>query len=352
MINENIYTVTGESVTPYLPYIFKNNNGILPSSKVCKIKLNDRLIKEVEKDYLLICRITKEYGDEYFFKSKINNHYILFITFSDYYVVEYFFFEEHRNIIEDCINNIEKNKKYHYKIKTIENTENLYCLIKDYNGYSLIKNTNKNKKIDIDLNYNDHVVNEYENLINYLKNNKIGKGLTLFHGEAGTGKTRFIRHLSMIVDKKFIIVPPTHIPSMSGPDFLTFLIKNKGCILVLEDSDDFLIERGNIGSGQNTAISSILNISDGILSDFLDIKIIATFNSDIKKLDKALLRKGRLFKKIDFGKLSVDKSNNLLKKLNIDYITDDEMSLTEIYNFKENNIVESTIKPKTKKVGF
>jgi hypothetical protein len=73
----------------------------------------------------------------------------------------------------------------------------------------------------------------------------------------------------------------------------------------------------------------------GIYSDFLNIKIICTFNSNINKIDKALLRKGRIGSIYKFNKLSIDKTNKLLEHLNIDYVSNEEMSLADIYNLND-----------------
>ena len=41
-------------------------------------------------------------------------------------------------------------------------------------------------------------------------------------------------------------------------------------------------------------MSDLLNISDGLLADFLHVQVICTFNHPLSMVDSALLRKGRL----------------------------------------------------------
>jgi len=55
----------------------------------------------------------------------------------------------------------------------------------------------------------------------------------------------------------------------------------------------------------------LLNISDGLLYDCLNIQIICSFNIDIIKVDSALLRKGRLIAKYEFKELEVAKAQAL-----------------------------------------
>jgi ATP-dependent 26S proteasome regulatory subunit len=125
-------------------------------------------------------------------------------------------------------------------------------------------------------------------------------------------------------------------------------MENNNSILIIEDAETVLRKRevGHAGT-----ISSILNITDGLLSDCLNISIIATFNTDLKTLDDALLRHGRLVKSYTFEKLNAEKSTNLLHKLGkIDKELEviKPMTLAEIYFYGENN--EGNI-PK-RKIGF
>ncbi len=61
-----------------------------------------------------------------------------------------------------------------------------------------------------------------------------------------------------------------------------------------------------------------------------------------EKIDPALLRKGRLIAEHKFEKLSVENTNKLLKHLEKDYTSTEEMALADIYNvdvefYKTNN---------------
>jgi hypothetical protein len=70
---------------------------------------------------------------------------------------------------------------------------------------------------------------------------------------------------------------------------------------------------------------------------------------DRKKIDTALLRKGRLIAEHKFGKLNVDDANKLIKHLGMDHIAADDMTLTEIYNLQE---VEYKAEESKRKIGF
>ena len=76
----------------------------------------------------------------------------------------------------------------------------------------------------------------------------------------------------------------------------------------------------------------MLNISDGLLADCLNIQIICSFNTDLSKIDGALLRKGRLIAKYEFKELSKVKAQSLSDKLGYQTAMTQSMTLAAIYN--------------------
>jgi SpoVK/Ycf46/Vps4 family AAA+-type ATPase len=107
-------------------------------------------------------------------------------------------------------------------------------------------------------------------------------------------------------------------------------MENKDCVLIIEDAEKVIGDRKD--SGSSVGVSNLLNLSDGILGDILNIHVIATFNMDKERIDSALLRKGRLIAEHKFGKLNLDDTNTLLKKLNKQTEAKEGMTLAEIYN--------------------
>ena len=82
----------------------------------------------------------------------------------------------------------------------------------------------------------------------------------------------------------------------------------------------------------NAAVSNLLNISDGLLADFLNVQLICTFNSPLTMVDSALMRKGRLIAKYEFGKLSVAKAQALSKHFGHDVEIIKPMTIAEVAN--------------------
>jgi hypothetical protein len=201
--------------------------------------------------------------------------------------------------------------------------------------------------ISIEDNYNDNFQEENKLIINSLKEG--GTSLCLFHGDPGCGKTHYIRYLIAELckeKKKVIYFPNEHIHFLSDPSFLHFFKDHKKSIIVIEDAEEILTSRELTLSSRG--ISNLLNLTDGLMGDFLELKFVCTFNTAIDKIDKALLRKGRITTNYKFEKLSVDKANNLLKKLGKDYTTDEAMTLAEIYNLEQKDNSEK----KERKIGF
>lgn len=129
-------------------------------------------------------------------------------------------------------------------------------------------------------------------------------------------------------------------------DLISILIGNPNSIFVIEDAERIIVDRDTEG---NSPVSALLNITDGLLADCLNIQIICSFNTDISKVDSALLRKGRLIAKYEFKELEIQKAQKLSKKLGFITKINSEMILSNIYNQDEISFSESQ---KTNQIGF
>jgi ATP-dependent 26S proteasome regulatory subunit len=117
-----------------------------------------------------------------------------------------------------------------------------------------------------------------------------------------------------------------------NPDFISLLIDNPNAVLVIEDAENIIMDR-KLSPG--SSVSNLLNISDGLLADFLNVQIICTFNNSLTLIDQALMRKGRLIAKYEFGKLSVEKSRRLSRHFGFDAVISKPMTIAEIANQHE-----------------
>ena len=234
-----------------------------------------------------------------------------------------------------------------YIEKFISKESKVSILLKTQIGLEIKTHSIKPYRIDFETMYNDDFFEIHSRVKNALTNDN--KGVVLVHGIAGSGKTNYIKWLtSQIPNKKFIFVPTTMIGSLTDPAFISLLIGNKNSVLVLEDCENYIAERTAFNSNTDV-VSSILNIADGMLSDVLECQLICTFNSDISKIDSALLRKGRLIAEYKFKELTVEKCNKYLQSTDRNFVVDKPYSLAELTNIDIKELKEQN---KQTKIGF
>ncbi|NLF41500.1 MAG: AAA family ATPase [Bacteroidales bacterium] len=198
-------------------------------------------------------------------------------------------------------------------------------------GFELKSFEIQKTNINLEEHYNDDFLPVHQTIADFI-NKKNTNGLVLLHGKFGTGKTTYIRHL-ISESKRRIIYLPLHLMSfLSDPDFLPFISDYKDSVLVLEDCEDILKPR-SYTEQTNHSLVNLLNLGDGLLSDALSIKVICTFNAQLKDIDQAILRKGRLVARYEFDTLSEHKTKSLLEKQGFEITQPQSLSLAEIYNY-------------------
>jgi len=201
---------------------------------------------------------------------------------------------------------------------------------------------------NLELNYGKDFLSLHDTIVKRL-NTKNDKGIILFHGENGTGKTTYIKILTKLVTNKDILfIPPSMAEMLSEPSIIPFLMEHQNSILLIEDAEKVIADREG-GTGSQAGVSNILNLTDGILGDCLNIQVIATFNTARERIDKALLRKGRLICEHKFDKLNVKETNELLKYLNKGVTSDKSLTLADIYNI---DVDTARVTHEPTKVGF
>jgi len=231
--------------------------------------------------------------------------------------------------------------------RTIKHTKNkIYIVHRNLHSFEKTGFTINKKNINLEENYNEGFVEVSQKIINGL-NDKNKTNLVILSGEPGVGKTSFIRYLATKLKKNIIFISPDMVDSITDPAFIPFLMSNNNSILIIEDAEPALEKRDQ--GGRSSAVSNVLNLTDGLLSDCLKISIVATFNTTKEKnIDDALTRKGRLLMSYKFEKLCAEKSQVLLKKLGYDVEVKEPMTLADIYFYGTDN----NVKRQSNKIGF
>jgi hypothetical protein len=197
--------------------------------------------------------------------------------------------------------------------------------------------------VDIEAHYNNDFYPFSDRIIEKLQKPK-SHGLVLLHGKPGTGKTTYIRYLASQLTKRMIYFPPYMASHISSPELINFLMDQEESILVLEDADNVISKR--LGA-DSSAISNLLNLSDGLLGQCLHIPVICTFNMMHTELDAALLRKGRLLGMYEFKSLQPDVAGKLAQKIGLQQTFTQPLTLAELYN-----IGDEAYLPQKQEIGF
>jgi hypothetical protein len=325
----------------------------LPTVTNYRINLNqDNFIeglKTLYPDSVLKCSRNKSYQAMSSDKWKLEDEYI-FCEIKPELVLQY---EDNELTLcfGDSITAGERETLHNFILKNKapkKDMQNKFYMInkQDY-GFGLfdfdIKKTDVNNIGD---NYNDDLVKITPEIKRFL-NEKNTSGIILFHGVPGGGKTSYIRSLISECEARFIYVPNNLFTYISNPEFIAFISRYPNSVIILEDCEELLKPREQNQSG--TGISNLLNLGDGLLGDALKLKIICTFNSSLAKVDEALLRKGRLVYRYEFGPLVPEKVNGLLEKLELEKRVSEPLTLAEVFNLSHNN---NNSFEKHKTIGF
>ena len=184
--------------------------------------------------------------------------------------------------------------------------------------------------------FNDDVIKKVNKLTKKIK--KSPKGLTIIHGERGTGKTTLVNYISSNLDKIVIFIPCSMIEStINNPDFRNFIKRYKNSVIILDDSELYFSE---LYSKSNIFTNNLLQFVDGFQSDDLDLNIITILNvEDTDQIDHTLLNCNNLIDIIEVEKLTKEKAQELVSHLGNKSKIKDSIKLIDVLkkrSFKQN----------------
>lgn len=149
-------------------------------------------------------------------------------------------------------------------------------------------------------------------------------GLTIFDGPPGTGKTSLISQMIRRLEKThvFYSLPVSQDKALSSPELVPFWQKqntrhaDRVKVIVMEDAERLLWRR----NGDNReAVSSLLNIADGLMGRMLRLHIICSVNAKMEDLDPAVLRPGRLTNHRRFDLLSRESAERIASNRGVEF---------------------------------
>lgn len=223
-------------------------------------------------------------------------------------------------------------------------------------------------------NYEDSTLKQYDYVVSQYKHKDPTGRMTIINGPPGTGKTYMVRALiGEISPANILLIPQSMVGEIDGPGLLPLLMDVKSndnddysryewaevegeersklpIVLILEDADSCLVPRA---ADNASVVSSLLNYTDGMFGQLLDIRVIATTNAETLEFDQAYMRPGRLCAHMNIGPVSKKKAKEIFARLKTENTFKDnqpEYTLAEIYAQAKG--VEATSPFENKKMGF
>lgn len=162
-------------------------------------------------------------------------------------------------------------------------------------------------------------------------------GVVIMEGEPGTGKSTFIKCLisGLMETHRFYFLQPHYAGIISEPAFVGFwmeqsrLHREKKFVIILEDAEKCLMRRED---DNRSEVSSLLQLTDGLMGSFMKLQVICTINCKATQLDPALLRPGRLMARKIFGRLTREEAAKIAAKIGKPLPEGQTVSLAELYN--------------------
>jgi hypothetical protein len=282
-----------------------------------------------------------DYVFEYMFKSETGHMLIHFIARETYLSVDFLYDVSHPET-EQWV--LETNHRLRSKFGEPKYPKFKVLIHHDGMFGTEDVSTGDFKSIDIKELYNDDFLEVDTIISNFMTEHE--SGIILLHGEPGTGKTTYIKHLiCKFGDREFIFIQNDFVRDLLKPSFISFLLQNKNATLIIEDAEKVVVSRDH--ATEDSVVSTILQLTDGLFSDFLNIKVVCTFNTDIDRIDKALMRKGRMVAKYNFRPLSAEKAEALAKKIGYENAKG-SLTLADIFGYDKRDF-ENRAK---KSIGF
>lgn len=261
---------------------------VIPDS--VEVIVNDRILAKIDES----CYISYIVADR-----NMDSSFIDSITF--FYKETYHGIEDMLQELNDCI--LDYCEEDSNKLNAI--------VLSPTSGLELEPMSIREEETDTDLFYSAETFKRAQKTIKAIK--KAEKGLVIFHGERGTGKTSMISHIASKLDRIVIFVPLNMIDhTFNNPDFRKFVKKYDKPLLVVDDCESIFEDVYKSVS----FTGNVMQMVEGFLSESVGATVLMIFNekSD-SEIDEVLLECNELIDVVEFEWLSEEEATELAKHL-------------------------------------
>lgn len=206
------------------------------------------------------------------------------------------------------------------------------------------------------VNYPDKVSDALAHLVEQLRRKK--RGVHIWHGEPGTGKTSALRMMAQELKgacEIHLIMDPGQLLN-GGMSYLLSVIRkcanpDRSYVLAMEDTGAMV--KQTAGEMYGEALGRILNVTDGIIGQNSNVSVLITTNENVGDLHPALLRPGRCGSQIDFRSFDRKQAEAWCVRSKVDpaLVTKSETTLAELYALLDDDDVVRVAKER-RPIGF
>jgi len=188
---------------------------------------------------------------------------------------------------------------------------------------------------DIEINYDTKIQETSNSLIEeIISGEQIGKTIIL-SGNPGTGKSYWIKSFAREIRNGFypVIIPQANDFFYGVNNYysvIDYFSEEKKLLFIFEDVGNLFCTSAR--ERQPQAVSTMLNITDGIIGKGREDIFLFTFNEKIEELDKAIVRPGRCLAQMYFNPFNADEAREWVKSKELDcQIEEKEYTLADLY---------------------
>lgn len=176
--------------------------------------------------------------------------------------------------------------------------------------------------------------------------------LIIWHGQPGTGKTFAIRALMRAWKDHYAFVSISDAGAfLDNPGSYYELVQefDRPVLFIMEDAAENLLRETR--AHHSRRISTILNLTEGLIAQGRQDQFLITFNQEVRELDPAVIRPGRCRSRIEFHPLPKEYAASWLKTHNcpIPENLPDHITLASLFAILHNTSTPDQI---TKTIGF